>query len=236
MSSLLFVRHAQASLFADDYDQLSEHGFRQSELLGAYFDAQKLQFANVFVGPRLRQRQTAETSIPALKDNPDAVIEIPELDEHNVDQLVSQYSAELGKLFPRVADHHASLRVAESDRDRRRAFAILFEEVANLWVAGECPSFGVESWVEFCARVNAGIDKMMSLTGKGQNAIAFTSAGTVAASLHRALQCPDKVALALGWRVWNCSLTGYAFSRDRFSLDHFNAIPHLPNRTDWTYR
>ena len=77
---------------------------------------------------------------------------------------------------------------------------------------------------------------MMSLTGKGQNAIAFTSAGTVAASLHRALKCPNEVALALGWRVWNCSLTGYAFSRDRFSLDQFNAMPHLSDRADWTYR
>jgi broad specificity phosphatase PhoE len=236
MSSLLVVRHAQASLFADDYDQLSEHGFRQSALLGEFITAQNLGFSNVFVGPRLRHRQTAETAIPAVKDDPSSVIEIPELDEHHVDRLVAEHSEELGKLFPRVADLYASFRAAESDRDRRRAFAILFEEVATLWVNDQCPSFGVESWVDFCARVNAGIDKVISLTGKGQDAIAFTSAGTVAATLHRALSCPDGVALGLGWRVWNCSITGYAFSRNRFSLDQFNAVPHLTDRADWTYR
>ncbi len=215
---------------------LSEHGFRQSALLGDYLSEQQLQFENVFVGPRLRHRQTAETAIPSLKNNSAGMVEIPELDEHHVDRLVSEHSKEIGKLFPRVADQHAAFRAAESNTDRRRTFAILFEEVANLWVAERCPLFGIESWSEFCARVNAGIDKMISLTAKGQDAIAFTSAGTVAVTLHRALKCPDEVALGLGWRVWNCSITGYAFSRDRFSLDQFNALPHLSNRADWTYR
>jgi broad specificity phosphatase PhoE len=236
MSSLHIVRHAQASLFADDYDQLSEHGFRQSSLLGEYFNDQKLQFDQVFIGPRLRHRQTAETAMPKLKSDPTAVVQIDELDEHQVDRLVARHSRELGELFPRVAEYHAAFRAAESDQDRRRTFAILFEEVANLWVNGECPLFGVESWVDFCARVNDGIDRMIAMTGRGKKAIAFTSAGTVAATLHRALRCPDAVALGLGWRVWNCSLTEYAFSENRFSLDQFNAVPHMSDRADWTYR
>jgi broad specificity phosphatase PhoE len=236
MSSLHIVRHAQASLFADDYDQLSEHGFRQSALLGEYLSDQQLQFDYVFVGPRLRHRQTAETAIPEIASDPSAVIEIGELDEHQVDRLLSHHVAELSEQFPRVAECRAAFHAAESDQDRRRTFAILFEEVANLWVKGECPLFGVESWAEFSARVNAGIDRMIAMTGKGKKAIAFTSAGTVAATLHRALQCPDEVALGLGWRVWNCSLTEYAFSRHRFSLDQFNAVPHMSDRADWTYR
>ncbi len=236
MSSLHFVRHAQASLFSQDYDQLSAHGLRQSALLGDYLSQQKLRFDNVFVGPRLRHRQTAQTAIPSLKNHPADMIEIPELDEHHVDRLVTAHGEEIGKLFPRVAEYQAVFRASGSDDERRRSFAILFEEVANLWVAGRCPSFGIESWTEFCARVNAGIDRMISLTAKGQNAIAFTSAGTVAVTLHRALKCPDAVALGLGWRVWNCSITGYAFSRDRFTLDQFNALPHLSDRADWTYR
>lgn len=236
MSSIHFVRHAQASLFSDDYDQLSDHGFRQSSLLGDYLNEQQLRFDNVFVGPRLRHRQTAETAIPGLKNDPSAMVEIGELDEHHVDRLVSGHAKELGKLFPRVADGYAAFRAADSNQDRRRAFAILFEEVANLWVTGQCPLYGIESWADFCSRVNAGIDKMISLTGRGQDAIAFTSAGTVAVTLHRALKCPDEVALGLGWRVWNCSITGYAFSLDRFSLDQFNAVPHMSDRADWTYR
>ena len=236
MSTLQVVRHAQASLFADDYDKLSEQGFRQSELLREYIGQQQIHFTNVFVGPRLRHRQTAETAMPALKENPSVLIEIPELDEHQVDRLVSKHAKEIGQHFPRVAEAHELFKAAVSDQQRRRGFAILFEEVANLWVADQCPLFGIESWGDFCTRVNAGIDRIISLTGKGQDAIVFTSAGTVAATLRRALNCPDEVALGLGWRLWNCSITGYAFSSNRFSLDQFNTLPHMPDRADWTYR
>ena len=236
MSTLLVVRHAQASLFADDYDKLSEQGYRQSELLREFVDQQQIHFAKVFIGPRLRHRQTAETALPRLTENQSSLIEIPELDEHHVDQLVSQHAAEIGKRFPRVADAHARFRSAESDQQRRRGFAILFEEVANLWVAGQCPLYGIESWQDFCLRVNSGIDTIVSSTGKGQDAIVFTSAGTIAATLLRALKCPDAVALGLGWRLWNCSITRYAFSANRFSLDQFNTLPHMPDQADWTYR
>ena len=236
MSNLLFVRHAQASLFADDYDQLSEQGFRQSALLGDYLAAYGAPFDQIFVGPRRRHRQTAETALPILQDQPERMVEIPELDEHQVDRLVSNHAQELGKEFPAVAQCHDALRAAETNRDRRRAFAMLFEAVATLWVNDQCPLFGIESWSDFCARVNAGIDKMTEQTGRGQSAIAFTSAGTLGVTLHRALNCPSEVALGLGWRVWNCSLTGYAFSRNRFTLDQFNALPHMPSRDDWTYR
>ncbi len=236
MSSLLFVRHAQASLFAENYDQLSEHGFRQSSLLRAYFKQQNQRFDHVFVGPRLRHRQTAEEAIESLRSDPNIAVEIPELDEHQVDRLVTQYGDEIGKLFPEVAKLGAAFHAPQSDTQRRRSFAMLFEAVAKLWITGQCPSFDVESWSEFRARVNAGIDKMMAQTGKGRTAIAFVSAGTIAATMHRALDCPDEVALGLGWRVWNSSITTCAFSQNRFSLDQFNAVPHLSDREDWTYR
>ena len=63
----------------------------------------------------------------------------------------------------------------------------------------------------------------------------MTSVGPIAVSVQRALRCADDVALELGWRLWNGSLTEFVFSADRFTLDVFNALPHLA-RSDWTYR
>ena len=37
MGSMYLVRHAQASFGTDDYDRLTETGFTQARLLGAYF-------------------------------------------------------------------------------------------------------------------------------------------------------------------------------------------------------
>ena len=47
MGIIYFVRHGQASLGAQNYDQLSDLGFAQAEQLGLYFLQQKIQFEYV---------------------------------------------------------------------------------------------------------------------------------------------------------------------------------------------
>jgi len=42
--------------------------------------------------------------------------------------------------------------------------------------------------------------------------------------------------LELHWRLRNGSLTEFAFTRDRFTLDSFNTVPHLDDPALWSYR
>src|SRR5262245_14999842 len=58
MSTLTLVRHAQASLFAENYDVLSSLGETQARLLGEFSARRKVDFDEVYCGPRTRQRQT----------------------------------------------------------------------------------------------------------------------------------------------------------------------------------
>jgi broad specificity phosphatase PhoE len=58
MGNLYFVRHGQASFGADDYDQLSELGSRQSVRLGEYLAEKGLQFEAVYTGSLKRHIQT----------------------------------------------------------------------------------------------------------------------------------------------------------------------------------
>ena len=60
MSQLYFFRHAQASYLADNYDQLSKKGEKQSLELGKYLVQKKLSFDQVFVGPLQRQQHTCK--------------------------------------------------------------------------------------------------------------------------------------------------------------------------------
>ncbi len=60
MSKLYFFRHAQASFLADNYDQLSSHGEKQSFELGKYLVEKDFQFDKIFVGPLSRQKKTFE--------------------------------------------------------------------------------------------------------------------------------------------------------------------------------
>ena len=58
MGNLYLVRHGQASFGADDYDQLSDLGQRQSQRLGEYFAGKGLQFEAVLTGTLKRHAQT----------------------------------------------------------------------------------------------------------------------------------------------------------------------------------
>jgi broad specificity phosphatase PhoE len=84
MSSLTLVRHGQASFFAEDYDQLSALGHAQAGLLGDHWVRRRLGFDEVYVGPRTRQRQTAEAVGERYRQSglpwPEPVL-LPELDE-----------------------------------------------------------------------------------------------------------------------------------------------------------
>ena len=58
MGQLYLVRHGQASFGADDYDQLSDLGRRQSVRLGEYFKARGQRFDAVITGSLKRHAQT----------------------------------------------------------------------------------------------------------------------------------------------------------------------------------
>ncbi len=235
MSTLVFVRHGQASLFSDNYDQLSEPGRQQSQDLGRYLQKKQMAFDELYVGPRQRHRDTASLADDSGGQLPEPV-EVSEFDEHHVDQLVSGHLDELCSEFPYLTEMRNAFHAADTDIDRQRQFARLFEAVAVLWVQDACPLFGIESWPQFRERVNAGIDRIVRRNGSSRRVMVATSAGTIMAAMHRALQCPDEVALGLGWRIWNCSVTTFAFSGDRFTLDHFNSMAHVDDRALWTYR
>ena len=235
MSSIAFIRHAQASLFDKNYDHLSELGGQQAEVLGRYLAHQRCRFDEIYIGPCRRHQQTADSVREFLGDGFPAPTQIAEFDEHQVDQLVGGHVEELAKQFPEVARLTRDFQAATEDSTRRKSFARLFGSIAQLWVGNRCPLFGLESWHDFHNRVNDGISGIVSRGGRGRRILVLTSAGTIAVAAQRALGCSDTHVLQLAWRLCNCSINSFLFSGDLFSLDQFNAMPHFSQRSEWTY-
>ena len=200
------------------------------------FDTHQLTFDEVHCGPRVRHRSTADGVRDCYRRAglkwPDPVV-LPELDEHQVDQLVMKHSDLLADQSIELKRLAAELSNAREPTEKYRRFQRLFEAAANSWIDGQ--SFDVESWHDFRQRVNRAIDKIVQQTGRGRTVAVFTSVGPITVAVQRALECSDQVALQTGWRLWNCSLTEFVFSGNRFTLDRFNTLPHL-DRKDWTYR
>ncbi|MCA9709004.1 MAG: histidine phosphatase family protein [Myxococcales bacterium] len=237
MGQLVVVRHGQASLMKADYDELSEQGRAQAAALGRHLAEQGWSFDAVFTGPARRHRDTAALASDAARARgrswPPAV-EVPQLDEHDAFGLLSAAGSELSEV-PEVLEGQRALRSATSAAERSRSFQRLFEAVMHRWFEGRFEPEGVETWPQFRARVREGLDAIIA--SRARRAIAFSSVGPLAVVLQRALGTDDAASFRTAWRLRNASLTTFVFDEaGRFTLDGFNALPHLADPRTWTFR
>src|SRR5262249_42747455 len=137
----------------------------------------------------------------------------------------------INNLIPSLAERDAAFQALaeafERNRDtpeRNRHFQKMFEAVTSVWLGGEFEVEGVESWQSFQSRVRAAIKRILSAQGSGRRVAVFTSGGVIGLGVQIVLNAPERSALEINWRVRNCSLTEFTFSRDRMSLDSFNTI------------
>lgn len=239
MGHLFLVRHAQASFLSQNYDQLSARGETQARLLGSYWVQRTVVFDRVCSGPALRHRKTAELVCEAYRkagrDFPSPSV-MDEFDEFQGDAVLSQSLPELLANNDRIRELHSALQNSREDASKRANFQRLFQAVISLWVNGEIAPPGLESWQDFCARVNRGLSKFLGEAGKGELGVIFTSGGPVSVALQRALHLSAQDTLRVAWMPRNCSFSEFIFSGDRFTLSSFNSFPHLDSESLHTYR
>ncbi|MGE3314502.1 MAG: histidine phosphatase family protein [Planctomycetaceae bacterium] len=239
MSTLVLVRHAQASFFAKDYDQLSELGEQQARNLGAYFVKRGVTFDEVYTGPAKRHQRTAELVGEQLRKAglpwPDPSV-LPDLHEHSGDKILTHPSISESDQYPELRELFKAYKSATDRIEIQRGFQRLFEQVVARWSQGEFPVPGIETWEEFQTRVRRGLRQIMTHNeNRSRRVVSFSSVGPITISLQMALSTPMAETLTLGWRLRNCSVSSFLFDADRFTLDAFNSVAHLEN-DEITYR
>jgi broad specificity phosphatase PhoE len=242
MSHIILVRHGQASFLGPDYDKLCANGEAQAGLLGEYWARRGVVFSSVYSGPRVRQRETAGIVAEAYRNAglafPDTVV-MSEFDEYQAEAVLRECLPQLLLVNVEIRElrraYEDSSESAGSD-DRRKSFQRLFEAVIAKWVAGEVIASGIESWHEFCVRVERGLAQVVRDTPPAASAVVFTSAGAIGAAMRRALHLSAGDALQLTWMSRNASFSGFLASGERFTLSTFNAHPHLDGDGLLTYR
>lgn len=241
MSTLVLVRHAQASFLEANYDKLSALGETQSTLLGGYLVNLGYRFDHVYMGPRDRQQKTCALVARVFRDAgvpfPEPEL-APELDEYQGEELLKKALPKLMSEDVHLQTLAAEFAKTEQDDKRVRAktFQRMFEHVMKRWVRGEIVEDGVEPWADFHARIGRFVANVQARPGKGEQVIAFTSGGSVAGVLQHALRLGNEEAIEMSWMVKNASLSELAYSRSRLTLSSFNAVPHLQHEKLITYR
>ncbi|MGD0402752.1 MAG: histidine phosphatase family protein [Candidatus Acidiferrales bacterium] len=239
MGTLYLVRHGQASFLADNYDKLSVLGETQARLLGEYWARRGLVFDRACVGPCVRQKDTL-TLVSAAYEKaglkfPEPLV-MPEFDEYQGEAVLKRSLPALLEKDQRIRELYAAFESSTGTAERRVTFQKLFELVIGKWVRGEISPQGVETWLEFCSRVNSGLSKFLSAGARGERVAIFSSGGPIAVAMQRALHLSSERALQASWMSRNSSWSEFLYSTELFTLSSFNVLGHLDDPAMMTYR
>tara|TARA_R110000787_G_scaffold12074_54_gene39494 strand:- start:2774 stop:3433 length:660 start_codon:yes stop_codon:yes gene_type:complete len=213
MSTLILLRHAQASFGADKYDALSDRGHMQAKILGQFWAERAPRFDQILVGPRDRHRLTAKLALSPIGLNWQ-VEATPELDEFAEGQQI-------------LASVKQRQRHTLDGKEAARQYAREIDD----WSAGRVELSGIRSAASFRADVGRWLHDATTQSKKsGQSLLAVTSGGVIAAVMCIVLDLPDAKLSAFMNAIHNASLTQLAFSAGRSpSLQSFNVAGHLPD-------
>jgi broad specificity phosphatase PhoE len=239
MGVVLLVRHGQASFGADDYDVLSETGWEQSRLLGAWLAERKIVPDLFLRGDMRRHRETAEGMVAGA--GWDTSVEVdPGWDEFDHLGVVAAYAQGAG--VQGAGMQGAGMQGAGMQGVDRREFQRIFERATARWTGGGHDADYPEYWSAFVTRVRAALERACAAAGPGGTVVAVSSGGPIAAACA-ALVDPEGEDPAAPARIWsrfntvtvNSSVTRVVVGSTGARLLTFNEHAHLEGET-LTYR
>ena len=231
MSRLFLIRHAQASFLSENYDQLSDHGIDQAKILGESLASNEFIFDKIYSGTLNRQqhtRQMVEGVYDAQKISFPKVIEEDRFNEYPAEEIMTSLGKYLVENNDVAANLYKKCNDSISETERHLYFQKLFELILESWVNNDTKEVNLSiSWKDWSNGVRNAIDDIQSQAKSGELIGVFTSGGPIGVSVQTVLDAPEIKAAELNWRVYNCSVTKFTFSAERFSLDQFNDVSYL---------
>ena len=218
MSELYLVRHGQASFGSSDYDQLSEIGFKQSNVLGEFFVSRNIIFDRFVCGDMRRHRQTISQVCEGMQLSKYNLDILPGLNEYDFENLFLAY----GKIF---GDDDSYKKAKKNPKDKKHYYRLL-RKILNVWVSDQLPDVD-EKWDVFKSRVSKSLENIMSNSQTGSKALVIASGGSISMLLGLVLQIPDEKVFDLNLQYLNTGVTHFFFNQEKINLTGFNNISHL---------
>lgn len=222
MGTLYLVRHGQASFGADDYDNLSDLGWRQSRRLGQYWRERfgdRLGFEAVLTGSLRRQQQTWQGIAEGAGLHGVPHLEWPGLNEYDSQAVIA-------------AIHPDPLSRPDTPELYRHHFRLLRQGL-QAWMRGDSAPQGMPSYAEFVAGI---MDALAHVRSQHSGPVLLVSSGgPISTAVGQLLHTPPEVTIELNMRYRNSAVSELHYNPKRHSLVSYNHLPHLdaaPYR-DW---
>lgn len=227
MAQIHLIRHGQASFGQANYDCLSAIGEQQADVVGQHYAQVATAVAAVYSGSLQRQADTADIARRHNARWPTRVVDTA-FNEFDAEGLFSAY-------LPQVLQADATLR-KQLDGDikvlfsDRKLFQQVFDRLIQLWTqAAPVPSGtrSIQTWAEFTARVEAGLQRLHAAHGEQDIVLVVTSGGVISAATRAALALDDVHSFRINWNIANASVTRFITRASGLYLHSFNNFTHL---------
>jgi broad specificity phosphatase PhoE len=216
MGTLYLVRHGQASFGADDYDQLSDLGQRQSERLGRYWAERGQGFDAVLTGTLKRHAQTWQGIARGAGLEHLQPLVWPGLDEYDSHAVIRA-------VLP--CKREASLGDPLTPEGRRAHFRLLRDGLAQ-WMGGTLSPEGMPSYSDFVHGVSGALTHVRQHHA-GQRVLLVSSGGPISTAVGHVLGLSPDATIDLNLHIRNSAVTEFVFNPKRHRLLSYNVLPHL---------
>jgi len=179
VSTILLVRHGQASWGKKDYDVLTDLGHRQARLTGEALRDRGVRPDVVVVGGLRRQQLTASALIDAAGWQTQPQIDAG-WDEYDHTAIITGHRPAYRSMTVMKADLARTFRPY-------RAFMLMFEKAMVRWAEGEHDEDYPETFTAFCTRVEDAFERLLSRLGPTDTAVVCSSAGAITWALTTVL-------------------------------------------------
>ena len=239
MTTILLARHGQASFGQENYDQLSELGGIQAQMLGQHYATTQRRIDAIFTGSLVRQQDSAHhfwqryqsfadtdsSNKPAIDMSaPDSYV-LPQFDEFNhKDVFVKSDSAFSTRAL-------IAAEIAKADVPMTR-LAELFDNAMQRWHGGDYDQDYIESWSQFNERAKQALEQIrIQVTtlnlNRDSTVLVFTSGGVIAAITSQLLQQGSQTAYQINKSLVNTGVTSITLKEQNSRLLSLNEYSHL---------
>lgn len=229
MASIYLIRHGQAGFNKLNYDQLSDLGHLQGELIGASLNSRGIEAQLVVHGAMRRHRETLQGAQKVWHAY-GPMIENAGFNEFDSDDVIAaahpQFS--IKGLNKTGVGQKLSLGAYLVKQDNpKKAFQELFSSAINRWISGDHDDEYQESWNQFTRRCKQALFKTIE-QGKGKDIVIFTSGGPITAIIQYCLGLDDEHAFKFNWSLVNGGITQLLYNQQgKVSLASCNEQEHL---------
>ena len=243
MTTILLARHGQASFGQENYDQLSELGGIQAQMLGQHYATTQRRIDAIFTGSLVRQQDSArhfwehyQSSIGSSNDNdmgvkpaidlnaPQSYV-LPQFDEFNHKDVFIKADSAFSSQGAIAAE------IAKADVPMMR-LAVLFDQAMQRWHAGDNDHDYIESWSQFNERAKQALEQVRIQVAnlnldRDSTVLVFTSGGVIAAIAAQLLQQGSQTAYQLNKSLVNTGVTAITLKDQGARLLSLNEYSHL---------